>query len=118
MALMEYDPDNIFAKILAGQIPCSKVYEDEQVLAFRDVNPQAPVHILLIPKLQRTTLADCTDDDALMLGRLQLTAVKVARQEGLTDFRTVINCGPGADQTVFHLHLHLLGGRKFGWPPG
>lgn len=111
---MKYNPENIFAKILAGTIPCNKVYEDEELLAFRDINPQAPTHILLIPKLFRATLADCTEADALLLGRMHLAAAKIAKQEGLTDFRVIINCGKNAGQTVFHLHLHLLGGCAFG----
>lgn len=111
---MEYEAGNIFAKILAGEIPCNRVYEDDQLLAFRDIAPQAPVHILIIPKAQRATLADCTEADAQLLGKLQLAAAKIAKQEGLSDFRTVINCGTGAGQTVFHLHLHLLGGKQLG----
>lgn len=115
---MEYDQNNIFARMIQGEIPCDKVYEDENVLAFRDINPQAPVHILLIPKAERCMLSDCSEIDLEMLGRLQLAAVKVAKQENLENFRLVVNNGAEADQTVFHLHVHLLGGRKFTWPPG
>lgn len=115
---MEYDSGNIFAKIIAGDIPCRKVYEDEFTFAFHDINPQAPVHILVLPKAPRCMLADCNEGDAGLLGRLLLAVSKIAEQEGLTDFRTVINNGAGADQTVFHLHVHLLGGRRFSWPPG
>lgn len=115
---MEYDSSNLFARILTGEIPSDKVYEDEFTYAFRDINPQAPVHILIIPKAERATLADCGENDVELLGRLNLTAIKIARQEKLESYRTVVNCGADADQTVFHLHLHLLGGRKFGWPPG
>ncbi len=115
---MEYESGNIFSKILAGEIPCDKVYEDDYTLAFRDINPQAPVHILIIPKLERATLSDCTENDVELLGRFSLAAINIARQEGLQSYRTVINCGADADQTVFHLHMHLLSGRKFSWPPG
>lgn len=115
---MEYDSGNIFARIIAGEIPCKKVYEDEFTFAFHDINPQAPVHILVLPKAPRTMLSDCGEQDVQMLGRLCLAAKKIAAQEEIGDFRLVINNGAGADQTVFHLHVHILGGRKFSWPPG
>lgn len=115
---MTYDPDNIFAKILRGEIPSTTVYEDHSVVAFRDINPQAPTHILIIPRAERATLADCTEEDEALLGHMQIVANRIAREEGLESWRTVINCGAGAGQEVFHLHLHLLGGRPFAWPPG
>ena len=108
----------IFSKILKGDIPCDEVYSDERCLAFRDIQPQAPVHVLVIPRkpLESLRAADSTDSE--FLGHLLLVAARVAKQEGLDDFRTVINSGLQAGQTVFHLHLHVLAGRTFGWPPG
>ncbi len=108
----------IFQKIIDGSIPSDKVYEDDDVLAFRDVNPAAPVHILVIPKKALVNLYDASDDDAALLGKLMLTARKVAEAEGLTDFRLVANNGAGAGQSVFHMHLHVIGGRALSWPPG
>lgn len=110
--------DTIFAKIIRREIPADIVYEDEQSLAFRDVNPQAPTHILVIPKKPIAKLSDATEDDQALLGHLLLVANKVAKQENLDHFRLAINNGAGASQTVFHLHLHILGGRGFSWPPG
>jgi histidine triad (HIT) family protein len=111
--------DNIFLKIIERKIPAQIVYEDEHCVAFRDVNPQAPTHVLIIPRKVIPTHDDVTDADAELLGRLHLAAVKLAQQLGLTDgYRLVINCRERAGQTVPHLHLHLLGGRDFGWPPG
>lgn len=110
--------DCIFCRIVAGEIPADKLYEDEEVLAFRDVNPQAPTHILVIPKDHRERLSDYTEEDETLLGHLLATLNSVARKEGLSDYRTVINCGPESGQEVFHLHAHLLGGRAFSWPPG
>lgn len=108
----------IFQKIIDREIPASIVYEDEHTLAFHDVAPQAPTHILIIPKKPLAKLSDAQDDDAALLGRLLLTATSVARQQGLTDYRLVVNNGAGAGQSVFHLHLHVLGGRPMSWPPG
>jgi len=109
----------IFGKIIDRQIPADIVYEDEVCLAFRDINPQAPVHVLLIPKREIPRLADAGDCDQALLGHLMLAAGKVARQLGVEDaFRLVVNNGAGAGQTVFHLHLHLLAGRPLHWPPG
>ena len=108
----------IFQKIIDGEIPSDKVYEDDDVLAFRDVNPAAPVHILVIPKKALTNLYDADDTDALLLGKLMLAARKVAELEGLSDFRLVANNGAGAGQSVFHMHLHVIGGRPLSWPPG
>ncbi|GHS91706.1 histidine triad nucleotide-binding protein [Planctomycetales bacterium] len=108
---MDYDAQNVFAKILRGEIPCAKVYEDEAVLAFNDIAPQAPTHIVIIPKKARPCVAACDASDTEMLGRLQLAAVKIAAEKKLSAYRLVVNCGADAGQTVFHLHLHLLGGR-------
>ncbi len=112
-------PDTIFSKIIAGQIPADVVYEDDLCLAFRDINPQAPVHVLLIPRKPIPRLADATSSDHALLGHLMIKAREVAESQGVGDaFRLVINSGAGAGQEVFHLHLHILGGRDFTWPPG
>lgn len=109
----------LFSKIIARQIPADIVYEDEHCLAFRDINPQAPTHVLLIPKREIPKLADAGEGDAAMLGHLMLAAGKVARQLGVGEaFRLVVNNGADAGQTVFHLHLHILAGRPMHWPPG
>ena len=111
--------DNIFLKVIERKIPAQIVYEDEHCLAFRDINPQAPTHVLIIPRKVIPTHDDITAADAELLGRLHLAAVKIAKQFGLQDgYRLVINCRERAGQTVPHLHMHLLGGREFGWPPG
>lgn len=109
----------IFTKIIQREIPADIVYEDDQTLAFRDINPKAPVHVLIIPKREIASLAEAGDGDAALLGHLLITARKVAGQLGLTGgYRTVINCGADGGQTVDHIHVHLLGGRQLGWPPG
>ncbi|MCB4407921.1 histidine triad nucleotide-binding protein [Synechococcus sp. MU1642] len=110
--------DTIFGKILRGEIPCDEAYSDEQCLAFRDVAPQAPVHVLVIPRKPIESLRSAAAEDAALLGHLLLVAARVAKQEGLYDFRTVVNSGAGAGQTVFHLHVHVIGGRPLAWPPG
>ena len=110
--------DTIFGKILLGEIPCDEVYSDEQCLAFRDVAPQAPVHVLVIPRKPIESLRSAAAGDAALLGHLLLVATRVAKQQGLNDFRTVVNSGAGAGQTVFHLHVHVIGGRPLAWPPG
>lgn len=112
--------DCIFCKIVNGDIPATKVYEDEDVLAFRDLNPQAPVHVLVIPRKHIATANDLQPDDAALVGKMYLAAQQIARDEGISEsgYRTVINCNAEAGQTVFHIHLHLLGGRPMGWPPG
>jgi len=110
--------DTIFGRILRGEIPCDAVYSDGQCLAFRDVNPQAPVHVLVIPRKPLPTLAEARLEDQELLGHLLLVAGQVARQEGLASWRTVINSGAEAGQTVFHLHVHVIGGRPMAWPPG
>ncbi|GAB4146608.1 MAG: histidine triad nucleotide-binding protein [Planctomycetaceae bacterium] len=109
----------IFKRIIDGEIPADIVYEDDRCLAFRDISPQAPTHVLIIPRKEIVSLADLTDDDESLAGHLLVVAAKVARQLNLTDgYRTVINCGSDGGQTVDHLHVHLLGGRKLTWPPG
>jgi histidine triad (HIT) family protein len=113
------DPNCLFCKIAAKQIPAKLVYEDEDVFAFEDINPQAPTHILICPKKHFAALQDAQPADQALLGKLQLTAAKLAAERNLlAGYRTVFNNGSGAGQSVFHLHLHLLGGRNFRWPPG
>ena len=116
---MAYDPNNVFARILRGELPCKKVFENEHVLAFHDINPQAPVHVLIIPKKVITTPDDVTENDREMLGHLFVIAKKLASQLGLgKGYRLVVNCKEDGGQTVPHLHVHLLGGRHMTWPPG
>ncbi len=111
--------DTIFGKIIRREIPADIVYEDDLCLAFKDVNPQAPVHVLVIPKKPITKLADAESDDHALMGHLLLTVKRVAEQLELTNgYRVVINTGEDGGQTVYHLHLHILGGRAMGWPPG
>lgn len=110
--------DTIFGKIARGEVPAKVVYEDDRALAFHDVNPQAPTHILVIPRRPIEKLAAAVENDASLLGHLMLVARRVAADAGLEDYRLVVNNGPGAGQTVFHLHLHVLGGRPMTWPPG
>ena len=111
--------ETIFSKIIRKEIPADIVYEDDLVLAFRDVQPQAPVHILVIPKQPIESIDQATPEDAALLGHLLLTIKRVAAQEGLEKgYRVVINTGENGGQTVFHLHLHLLGKRSMTWPPG
>jgi histidine triad (HIT) family protein len=111
--------ENLFQKIIDRQIPATIVYEDERCLAFRDINPQAPTHVLIIPRKVIATHDDLADEDAALVGHLHLVAVKLAKQFGLSDgYRLVVNCRERAGQTVAHLHMHLLGGRDFDWPPG
>jgi histidine triad (HIT) family protein len=112
--------DCIFCKIIAGEIPATVVHETDDVLAFRDLGPQAPTHVLVIPKHHIATINDMQDSDAELVGKLYLAAQKVAADEGISEsgYRTVMNCNEGAGQTVFHMHLHVLGGRPMTWPPG
>lgn len=112
--------DTIFGKIIRREIPADIVYEDDQVLAFRDAAPQAPVHVLVVPKRPLTNLLDTAPEDTLLLGRLMAAAAQVARTLGLGEggFRVVVNVGPDGGQSVGHLHLHVLGGRPLAWPPG
>ena len=111
--------ETIFSQILAGDIAADIVYEDDLCMAFRDINPQAPVHIQLIPRRPIERLSDAEDGDRDLLGHLLLVAPRIAEQQGVGDaFRLVVNNGAGAGQSVFHLHLHILGGRGLSWPPG
>lgn len=112
--------DDLFLKIIEREIPAEIVYEDDDVLAFKDINPQAPLHVLVIPKTHIRTLNDVRDEDEALLGKLMNTARKIAREYAVAEdgYRVVMNCNRGAGQTVFHIHLHLLGGRPFSWPPG
>ncbi len=112
--------DCLFCKMVSGDITPDIVYETETVLAFRDINPQAPTHVLIIPKKHIETLADMAEQDVLLMGEIMLVAKKVAEIEGIAEsgYRTVFNCKQDAGQEVYHIHLHLLGGRKMKWPPG
>ena len=110
----------LFCRIVAGDIPAAKVYEDEQLLAFDDINPQAPMHVLVIPKTHVSTANDVTTEHDALVGSMVRRAAAIARERGYdgSGFRTVINCNAQAGQTVFHLHLHVIGGRPMAWPPG
>ncbi len=111
--------DCLFCKLIAGKIPSKKIYEDDRVFAFEDINPQAPTHVLVIPKQHIEGLNKASAEDAEILGHVQLAAANIARDRGIeSGYRTVLNVGPGAGQSVFHIHLHLLGGRNLSWPPG
>ncbi len=112
-------PDCIFCRIIRGEAPARKVYEDERAFVFEDINPQAPTHVLIIPTKHIVGLKEAKAEDAEIIGYLHLMAAEIARQRGIEDgYRTVFNVGPRAGQSVFHLHLHLLGGRSLRWPPG
>lgn len=110
----------LFCRIASGEIPAKKAYEDPGVVAFYDVNPQAPTHLLVIPRKHIPSLSDLTEADQAVIGTTMLRAASIARSLHLDDdgYRLVINTGPAAGQTVFHIHVHVLGGRSFGWPPG
>ena len=110
----------LFCRIVAGEIPSDLVAESDEWIAFRDINPQAPTHVLVVPRRHLATLDDLDDGDAPLAGALVSAAAEIARAEGLVEdgYRVVLNCGVGAGQSVFHIHLHLLGGRRFRWPPG
>jgi histidine triad (HIT) family protein len=111
--------DCLFCKLISGEIPAKKVYEDDRTFAFDDINPQAPTHVLIIPKKHIVGLAEAEPADAELIGYCQLVAARIARERGIeAGYRTVYNVGPAAGQSVFHLHLHLLGGRPLRWPPG
>ena len=110
--------ETIFSKIINGEIPCEKLYEDELCIAFDDIAPQAPIHFLIIPKKPIVSLLDCMNDDENLLGHLILVGQSIAKSKNLDNWRTVINTGEKSGQTVFHLHIHFLAGRKMDWPPG
>jgi histidine triad (HIT) family protein len=110
----------LFCRIVSGEIPASKAYEDDEVLAFNDINPQAPLHVLVIPKRHVSTTNDLSAQDDVLVGTLVRRAAAIAGEKGYADrgYRVVMNCNAEAGQTVFHIHLHLLAGRGLGWPPG
>jgi len=112
--------DCLFCKMVSGAIAPDVVFEDDTVLAFRDINPQAPTHVLVVPKQHIATLNDVCAEDAVLIGKLYLAAKQIAQQAGIAErgYRTVMNCNAEAGQSVFHIHLHLLGGRPMQWPPG
>jgi histidine triad (HIT) family protein len=109
----------LFCRIIAGEVPASKVYEDERVIAFNDINPQAPTHVLVVPRRHVATLNDLEPGDDGIVGELVRRGAAIAQERGLDGgYRTVFNCNADAGQTVFHIHLHVIGGRKLSWPPG
>jgi len=111
--------DCLFCRIIRGELPSRKVYEDEYIFAFEDVNPQAPTHVLVVPKRHFAGLKEAKAEDAELVGRCHLAAARIARDRSIEDgYRTVMNIGPRAGQSVFHLHVHLIGGRAMHWPPG
>ena len=111
--------DCLFCRIINGEIPAKKVYDDDHIFAFEDINPQAPTHVLIIPKKHVRGLKEAQAEDAELLGRLHLAAAEIGRQRGIEDgYRTVLNVGPRSGQSVFHMHVHLIGGRDLKWPPG
>jgi histidine triad (HIT) family protein len=110
--------DCLFCKIAAGEIPAEKLYEDDDMLAFRDIAPQAPVHFLVIPKKHIQDPSGVGTGDEALIGKMMRTGSKVAKDNGISDYRLVFNNGAGAGQTVFHIHMHVLGGRSLSWPPG
>jgi histidine triad (HIT) family protein len=112
--------DCLFCRIVDGEIPAEIIHESDSAIAFRDINPQAPTHVLIIPRRHISTINDLSAGDKELVGSLHLAAKEIAQQEGLADdgYRVVMNCGEGAGQSVFHIHLHLLGGRLLNWPPG
>ncbi len=114
------DQETIFLRIIRREIPAEIEYEDDEIIAIKDINPQAPVHILIIPKKHIRTLNDLSEEDIPLIGKMTLVAKQLAEQKGIADsgYRLVWNCNRDAGQTVFHIHLHLLGGRVFSWPPG
>ena len=110
----------LFCRIAAGEIPAKIVFDDENVVAFEDINPQAPIHIVIIPRKHIPTVLDLTDEDQELVGHLHMVANQIAAEKSLADdgFRLVTNCKKSAGQEVFHIHMHMLGGREFSWPPG
>ena len=114
------EQDCLFCKILNGDIPADIIYESDSAIAFRDISPQAPTHVLVIPRKHVATINDLNEEDQEIIGSLFLAAKDIARAEGLSDegYRAVMNCNEGAGQSVFHIHLHVLGGRALSWPPG
>ena len=112
-------PDCLFCNMIAGKAPCRKLFEDDDVFAIEDIRPQAPTHVLILPKKHIRGLKEAQPEDAKIIGRLHLVAAQIARQRQIEDgYRTVLNVGPRSGQSIFHLHLHLIGGRDMKWPPG
>jgi histidine triad (HIT) family protein len=113
-------PDCLFCRLAAGEIPASILFEDDRLVAFKDITPQAPTHILVIPRRHISTLNDLGPGDDVLVGEMTRRAAAIAREQGLADrgYRVLFNCNADAGQTVFHIHMHLLGGRRLGWPPG
>jgi len=113
-------PETLFTKIANGEIPAEILYSDDEIVAFKDINPQAPHHVLIIPRRPIPTIADLTEADSSLIGRLVLVANKIAKELNIAEngYRLVFNCGDDGGQEVYHIHLHLLGGRKMTWPPG
>ena len=112
--------DCLFCRIVAGEIPSDRVLEDDEIVAFRDIDPQAPTHVLIIPRRHIASLNELAPEDDALVGGMVRTAAAIAKDQGLSErgYRTVFNCNADAGQTVFHIHLHLLGGRTMAWPPG
>ncbi|MGH9645004.1 MAG: histidine triad nucleotide-binding protein [Terriglobales bacterium] len=111
--------DCLFCRIISGEVPSKKVYEDQHTFAFEDLNPQGPTHVLVVPKKHLAGLKEASAEDADLIGRCHLTAAHIARERAIEDgYRTVLNVGPKSGQSVFHLHVHLIGGRTLKWPPG
>lgn len=120
IGMSDSNTDCLFCSILSGDIPADIIFESETAIAFRDINPQAPTHVIIIPRQHVPTINDISEDDQLIVGSLYTAASTIAAAEGVADdgYRVVMNCNAAAGQSVFHIHLHLLGGRELGWPPG
>jgi histidine triad (HIT) family protein len=117
--MSDFEPGCLFCRVIKGEAPSKKVYEDDRAYAFQDIRPQAPTHVLVVPKKHIRGLKEATTEDSELVGYCQVVAAKIAKNRGIEDgYRTVLNVGPGAGQSVFHLHVHLIGGRHLGWPPG
>lgn len=117
--MSEFQADCLFCRMIKGEVNCRKVFEDERVLAFEDIRPQAPTHVLVIPKKHIRGLKEATAEDEGLIGHCHLVAARIAHERGIEDgYRTVLNVGPNSGQSVFHLHVHLIGGRFLKWPPG
>jgi histidine triad (HIT) family protein len=117
--MADFEPGCLFCRMIRGEAPSKKVYEDDRAFAFHDIRPQGPVHILVIPKKHIRGLKEATEQDSELVGYCHVVAAKLAHEHGVENgYRTVLNVGPGAGQSVFHLHVHLIGGRHLGWPPG
>ena len=117
--MSELQADCLFCRMIKGEVPCKKVFEDEKALAFEDIKPQAPTHVLVVPKKHIRGLKEAQPEDAELVGYCHVVAARIGRERGIEDgYRTVLNVGPNSGQSVFHLHVHLIGGRHMKWPPG